>query len=116
MRTIMEIDLGDYGTKTHQAEVPEPFQFGDVLPSISPIVLESVDFTSQIGENINNGLAEGYPPCCVAWFTFVWWPLASYMFRYSYFTQKEFTTLADLVRGNSDLGYVQCPKCRHDPA
>lgn len=63
-------------------------------------------------ENILLGLAEGYPACCVEWFTFVWAPVCEYLMFSGNGDRQSLDAASAMLRGSCDRGYVQCPRCR----
>jgi hypothetical protein len=71
----------------------------------------------DIDENVSNGLAEGYPACCIDWFAYVWWPICVIFWvidRRPESGDAYKQEVESRLRGRkpSTVHYIQCPKCR----
>lgn len=65
-------------------------------------------------ENLAAGRREGYPECCVQWFTFVWAPVCEYLMFSGHGDRASLDAASAMLRGSCDRGYVQCPRCREE--
>lgn len=63
-------------------------------------------------EELKGGMREGYPRCCVEWFTFVWSPVCCYLLFSGVGDRTSLDAAKRMLGPVAGVGYVQCPRCR----